>query len=177
MPIIEGSGYGRPLQNAGVPGAGTNEVQLLTYTAIGAGSNVATAGTFKVAFDGYRTTALAFNVSAADLIIALNLLPSINAAGVSATLGAGPPRVYTVTFDGGNMAKLAVPLFTIVDNLLTDAAVLPVNVVVTASVEGVTAAGRSAPKGALMTDTTNGKLYQNSGTALAPVWGLVGVQA
>lgn len=177
MPIIEGSGLGQPLRNAGVPGAGTDEIQLLTYTAIGAGSNVATAGTFRAAFDGYRTTALAFDVSAANLVIALNLLPSINAAGVSATLGAGPPRVYTVTFDGGNMAKLAVPLITIVDNLLLDGAALPVNVVATESTAGVTAVGRGAPKGALVIDTTNGKLYQNGGTALAPTWALVGVQA
>lgn len=170
MPIIEGAGLGAPYLVGAAPNTAVNAVQLLTYTAIGAGSNVATAGTFKVAFDGYRTTALAFNVSAANLFAALNLLPSINAAGVSATLGAGPPRVYTVTADGGNMAGNVLSLMTIVDNLLVDGAALPVNVIVTEDTAGEAATARGAVKGALLIDTATPDLYQNTGTALVPVW-------
>jgi len=41
---------------------------------------------------------------------------------------------------------------------------------------GVTATGRGAAKGSILTDTTNGILYINTGTALAPTWTKVGTQ-
>lgn len=70
---IEG-GLG-PYQNAGVPVNGTNEVQTITPSAAPA------SGTWKLKFDGFTTTALAWNISAAAMQTALNLLPSIGAGG------------------------------------------------------------------------------------------------
>jgi hypothetical protein len=172
MPIIEGTTE-TPLLNAGTPVNGTDEVQLLTYTLTGAGSAVATAGTFKIVFDGYRTTDLAFNASAATVQAALRLLPSIGASGCTVALTAGPPRLYQITFGGGNMAKLAVPAVTIEANTLTDAALIAVDVIVTTTTPGVTATGRGSPPGKMLYDTTNAVAYFNSGTALAPVWTLL----
>jgi hypothetical protein len=174
MPIIEGA-VAVPILNPGAPVAAVNEVQLLTYTATGAGSNVATAGAFVLNFQGHRTAALAFNVSAADMQTALLALGSIGAAGCSVTVAAGPPRVYTVTFDGGNLAGVALPLITVESNTLVDAAAIAVDVIATESVAGVTATQRGAATGAILYDTVNNNLYINTGTALVPVWTSLGV--
>lgn len=167
MPTIPGA---MTLRNAGAPTAGVNEVQLLTYTAT-TGTAVADSGTFIIIFEGFRTSALAFDASAAVVQAALRALPSIGALGCTVTVAAGPPRVYTVTFGGGNMTSLALPLMSIETSLLEGANV--VDVIVTESVEGVTATGRGALTGAVLLDTTNGDLYINNGTPLAPVWGKV----
>lgn len=171
MPIIEGA-MGVPLQNAAAPTAGVNEIQVLTYTAT-TGTAVADSGTFKIAYEGFTTTALAFNASAAAVEAALVALPSIGAAGCTVVLTAGPPRLYTVTFGGGNMLSRALPPMTTITSLLQGANV--VNVVVTESQAGVSASGLGAPKGALLMDTSAGVLYTNTGTALAPVWTNAGV--
>ena len=42
---------------------------------------------------------------------------------------------------------------------------------------GVDATYRGAGKGQLVIDTTNAKLYMNTGTALAPTWTVVGTQS
>lgn len=169
MAIIEGTSGG-PLLNAGTPVNGTDEVQLLTYTAT-TGTNVPDAGTFTITFDGYTTTALPFNESAANVQAALEALPSIGTAGCSVTVAAGPPRVYTVTFDGGNMLKRAQPAMTTTSSLLQGAH--PVTVVVSTSVAGVNATGLGSLPGKMLLDTTNAVAYFNSGTALAPVWTLL----
>lgn len=166
MPIIEGA-TGQPILYAGTPSNGTDEVQLLTYTAT-TGSNVADSGTFTITFDGYTTTPLAFNAADAVVEAALVALPSIGAAGCTVSVAAGPPRVYTVTFGGGNMLKRALALMTTTSSLLQGAH--PVTVVVTESVAGVNATALGAAIGAQLIDTATGKLYVNSGTALAPVW-------
>jgi len=162
MGEIEGT-FG-PLRSAGVPTAAVNEEQTLTLSA------AAASGTFRVAFEGQRTALLAHNVSAADMQTALRGLITIGASGVTVGLVG---QVYTVTFGSGNMAGLEVPLLTIEDNMLLDAGLADVTIAVAESVAGVTATGRGAAKGALLIDTTNGKLYINGGTALVPVWKLV----
>src|SRR5574341_386570 len=130
MPIIEGT-TADPLLNAGAPVDGTDEAQTLTY---GGADAVAVSGSFRVCYEGYRTAALAYDVSAADMQTALRALPSIGASGCSVALAAGPPRVYTVTFDGGNMAKLAVPLLTIESNTMLAAGATAVTVTVAESI-------------------------------------------
>jgi len=79
----------------------------------------------------------------------------------------------TITF-AGNLAKLAVPVITVEENALegTDP-----TVAVAETTPGVTADFRGASKGALVTDTTNGILYINTGTALSPTWTKVGTQS
>jgi hypothetical protein len=166
MPIIEGT-TSDPLLYSGAPSNGTDEVQLITYTAT-TGTNVPDSGTFTISFEGYTTSALAYTASANDVRDALRLLPSIGASGVSVTVAAGPPRVYTVTFDGGNMLKRAWPLMTTTSALLQVAE--PVTAVVTESVTGVSATGLGSPVGKVLLRTDNGAQYYNTGTALAPVW-------
>lgn len=165
MPVIEGTlGI---LTNAGSPSNGTDEVQTLTYAG---GDPVATAGTFKIVFDGYRTTDLAYNITNANMQAALRLLPSIGSAGVTVTVAAGPPRVYSVTFGGTNMAKKAQPLMTIEDNTMTANGGGAVTITVAEGTPGVTATGLGAAKGALLVDTSTPDLYINDGTAAAPTW-------
>ncbi len=41
---------------------------------------------------------------------------------------------------------------------------------------GVDACGLNAPKGATLTDTTNGVVYINTGTPTDPTWTVVGAQ-
>lgn len=165
MGIIEGT-LGM-LENAGVPVAGTNEVQTITLSAAPA------SGTFKLEFEGFTTTALAFNVTAAAMAAALNLLPSIGAAGVGVGL---VDQVYTVTFSGANMAKRSQPLITVEENTLLDAGAAAVGAVVAEGTPGVDATGLGAAAGALLVDTTNKILYINTGTAAAPTWTKVGTQ-
>ena len=162
MSIIEGT-LG-PLENAGAPTAAVNEVQTLTLSAVPA------SGTFRVAFEGQRTGLLAFNISAVDMQTALRALSTIGANGVTVGLVG---QVYTVTFGGGNMAGLALPLLSIEDNTVKDAGLAAVTITPAQTVAGVTATGRGAAPGALLIDTTTKKLYINGGTALVPVWKLV----
>jgi hypothetical protein len=165
MPVIEGASS--VLQNAGAPVNGTDETQTLTYAG---GDAVAVAGTFKLNFEGYRTTDLAYNISAANMQVALRLLPSIGSAGVTVSVAAGPPRVYTVTFGGTNMAKKAQPLITVEDNTMTANGGGAVTITVAEGTPGVTATALGAPKGALLVDTTTPDLYINDGTPAAPTW-------
>ena len=97
-PQIEGA-LG-PYSNAGAPANGTDEVQTLTPSAAPA------SGSFKLKLDGWTTTALAYNASAAAVQAALNALPNIGTSGVAVTL-ASETGVYTVTFSGANVAKRA----------------------------------------------------------------------
>lgn len=167
MPQIEG-GLG-PYQNAGVPVAGTNEQQTITPSAAPA------SGTFKLKFDGFTTTALAWNVSAAAMATALNLLSSIGAAGVGVALDGGT-GVYTITFSGANMAVRDQTLITVVENAVLASGGGAVTLTVAESVAGVKASALGALKGALLVDTTNGLLYINTGTVAAPTWTKVGTQ-
>lgn len=164
--LIEGS-VTEILQNAGAPVNGTDEVQTLTYGGVDA---VAVAGNYVINFMGHRVT-VAFDEAAADLQTHLRSLGSIGALGCSVIVAAGPPRVYTVTFDGANMGKRALDLMTIESNTMIAAGGTAVTVTVAESVAGVDATCRNAPLGALLIDTTNRALYQNqSATLQAPTW-------
>lgn len=173
MPIVVQGSLG-PFYIGAAPDAGTNEVQSLTFAGVDA---VATAGAAKIACGGYRTTALAFNAAANAVRDALRLLPSIGALGCTVVLAAGPPRVYTVTFDGGNCAKTAMPALTIESNTMTAAGLTAVTVTVAEDTPGVTVSCKGSAKGAELVDTNAGMLYINTGTALVPVWTKVGTQA
>ncbi len=70
----------------------TNEVQTITIT------GTPTGGTFTVSFDGYTTSALAYNIASADLQTALRALTSVGGANLTVSGSAGGP--YTVTFNG-----------------------------------------------------------------------------
>lgn len=159
MAQIEGS-IG-PYMNAGVPVDGTDEVQTITPSAAPA------SGTFRLVFDGYKTSLLAWNISANAMQTALNLLSSIGTGGVAVALNGG---VYTITFSGADVAKRAQNLITVESNTVLDAGAAAVTLTVAESVAGVEATCLGALKGALLIDITNGVLYINTGTTAAPVW-------
>jgi hypothetical protein len=161
MGQIEGS-IG-PYINAGTPVDGTDEIQTITPSAVPA------SGTFRLVFDGFKTTLLAWNVSANAMQTALNLLSSLGTGGVAVALNGGT-GVYTITFSGANVAKRAQNLITVEDNTVLDASEDAVTLTVAEGTPGVEATCLGAAKGALLIDTTNGVLFINTGTAAAPVW-------
>lgn len=167
MGIIEGAmgGY----TSVGAPSAGTDEVQTLTIDATG--------GTFRLGFEGFVTADIdwsATNNTLRDNVdAALEALPSIGAGGVAVAVGTMTAGVGTLTITfGGNRGKQAVGLIAVADNSLTGTGTLSI----AETTPGVTATGRGAPKGATLTDTSNGVLYINTGTPLAPTWTKVGTQ-
>lgn len=173
MPVIEGA-IGAPLQSAGVPSTGTSEIQTLTIGGTPESGDILT-----FTFDGFSVTA-AWNATNATLVAnidaALESLNSIGTGGVAVAVGTATAGVgtFTITF-GGNRAKQAVNLITAsISNADGDGSAG--TAAITETTPGVTATGRGAPKGALLVDTTNGVLYINTGTGLAPTWTVVGAQ-
>lgn len=172
MPIIEGA-IGAPLQNAGAPVAGTDEVQTLTI------GGTPTSGTFKLAYAGYTTAAITWSSTNATLVAnvdaALEALPTIGTGGVTTAVGTMTAGIGTITLTfAGNLGKRAVATITVANNSL--AGTSP-TVAVTETTPGVDATNRGAAAGALLVDTTNKKLYINTGTAQAPTWTVVGSQS
>jgi len=163
MPIIEGSKTPL-LSSAAAPVDGTNEVQSLDIT------GVPTGGTFKVAFDGFISGDINFDDDAAAVELVLEAMPNIG-AGAATVAGTNPN--FGVTF-GANLAKLAVPEFTLYENLLTGGT--SPTVAPSTDTPGVTATHRGAGLGSLAVDESSGDLYINAGTALEPTWTLVGGQ-
>jgi hypothetical protein len=165
VPIIEG-GLGTPLTNAGVPSAGTDEVQTLTI------GGTPTAGTFTLRYDGFTTAAITWSATNATLLAAINaaldLLPNVGASGIVATAGTLTAGIGTIllTFSGGYVAKRAVNTMTAQSSLTGTSPTLAI----AETTPGVNATGQGAAKGALLIDVTNGTLYQNTGTAASPTW-------
>jgi hypothetical protein len=120
-----------PFENAGVPGAGTSEVQTLTI------GGSPTGGTFKLAFDGFTTAPItwignddAALIAAVDA--ALEALPNIGTGGVTCADGTLTNGVGTITITfAGNQAALVVPLITVANNSLVDATPATIAVVET----------------------------------------------
>jgi hypothetical protein len=170
MPVIEGLNY--HTDNAGAPSAGTDAVQTLTV------GGTPTSGTFKLAFQGFTTAAITWSATNATLVAnidaALELLPSIGTGGVTTAVGTMTAGIGTITLTfAGDHAKRPRSLMTVADNSL--AGTSPTLAIATTT-PGVAATGRGASKGSLLTDTSNGILYINTGTAVAPTWTKVGTQ-
>lgn len=165
MGIISGGnimpGSGGLLQFPGAPGAGTDEVQTVTVT-----PDDSLGGTYRLNFEGGRTTELADDAAAAAVQAALRALPTIGGANVTVAGSAGGP--YTVTFVA-DFAKKSVSLLTAQEKV-------DVAVAIVRTTPGVDASGRGAPKGAQAVDISTGILYSNIGTELAPSWQKVGLQ-
>jgi hypothetical protein len=158
------------------PGASpsTNEVQTLTIAA-----GPPTGGTFQLEFDGETTAPITWsavnNTLLANIDAALEALSNIGAgeiacAATTLTNGVG---ALTITFSGA-LAATDVALITVADNSLTGNAG---SVAVEETTPGVDADFRGCSKGATVQDVTNGVLYINTGTALAPTWTKVGTQS
>lgn len=161
------------LFNAGAPGAGTDEVQTITI------GGTPTGGTFRLRFDGLITGDIAWSATNATLIAnidaALEALPNIGTGGVVTAVGTMTAGIgtATVTFSGAAMAKQAQSTLAVEANAMTGTAP---TISVAETTPGVTATARGAPKGAKLTDTTNGIAYINTGTAAAPTWTKIGTQ-
>lgn len=161
------------VQNAGAPSAGVDEIQTLTI------GGTPTGGTFKLRFQGFVTAAITWTDVDATLVAAidaaLEALPSIGTAGVTTAAGTvtGGIGTITLTFIGAN-GKKVLPLVEVAANNLEGTAP---TLEMAETTPGVNATYRGAKIGTLLTDTTNGKLYINSGTAAAPTWTVVGSQS
>jgi len=169
MPIIEGA-FGL-LQYAGTPSSGTDEVQTLTI------GGTPTGGTFTLTFQSGTTSPITWsNVNAtllAAIDAALEALPNIGTGNVTTAAGTLTAGIGTITFTfTGALAKQDVGLMTATSSLTGTAPTLAIAV----TTPGVGIGGIGAPKGALLTDTTNGILYVNTGTPAAPTWTKVGTQ-
>jgi hypothetical protein len=168
--IIEGSFRG--YSSAGAPSAGTSEVQTLTI------GGTPTSGTFKLKFDGFTTAAITWSATNSTLVAnidgALEALPNIGTGNVTTAVGTMTAGIGTITITfAADLATKAVPTITVANNSL--AGTSP-TVAVAETTPGVDATGRLAAKGAVLTDTTNGILYINTGTAFSPTWTKVGTQ-
>jgi len=163
MPIIEGT-TSDPLLHSGAPSNGTDEVQTITY------GSASASGAFVLAFEGYRTTSLAWNAAAVVVEAALRALPSIGALGCSVTLAGAPTNVYQVTFDAGNMLKRNVALLSVYSSTVAEAGAALVTLTVAVGTPGVDATGIGSAVGKVLLRTDNGAQYYNTGTALAPIW-------
>lgn len=168
--VIEGAGLGHPLLNAGAPVNGTDEVQTLTIDATG--------GTFKLRYDGYTTAPIAWsatnNTLRDNVDAALEALPSIGAGNITTAVGTMTAGVGTLTLTGaGALAKKALPLITVADNSLTGTATLTV----AETTPGVDATARGLAAGGQVLDTTNKKIYINTGTSEEPTFTVVGSQS
>lgn len=178
MPIITGGkviegAVGGHYVNAGAPTAGTNEVQTLTI------GGTPTGGTFKLALDGQTTAAITWSATNATLLANINTALDALAWGASAivatagTLTAGIGTIL-LTFSGGTLAKRAVNTMTVASNALTGTAP---TLAIAETTPGVDATGLGVPKGGLLSDTTNGILYINTGSDSTPTWTKVGTQS
>jgi hypothetical protein len=168
--LILSSAGGGILENAGAPGAGTNEVQTLTI------GGTPTGGTFKLAMGTIQTAAITWSATNATLLAAINTATdaafgtaSIVATDSTLTAGIGD---LLLTFSGNQYAKTAQPLLTLTNSLTGTVPTLAI----AETTAGVSATPYRVAKGGLVSDTTNGKLYINTGTAYAPTWTVVGAQ-
>lgn len=170
MPVIAGkrSGY----TTAGAPVAGTDEIQTITF------GGTPTGGTFTLKFEGFTTAPITWsstnNTLVANIDAALEALPNIGTGGVTTAVGTMTSGIGTITVTFvSQKGKMAVGLMTATSSLTGTSPTLGV----AETTPGVDASARGALKGALLTDTTNGKLYINTGTAAAPTWTVVGSQS
>lgn len=171
MPTIEGA-LGAYF-TTGAPVAAVNEVQTLTF---GTGS---TGGTYRLAYSGFETGNINYSTTNSTLLAslqaALDLLAPFGVNGVVATAGSLTAGVGTVllTFSGANVAGRPVANITVTNNALTVGPTTLTNVKTTT---GVAPSPRGPAKGATLVRLDTAVLHINTGTAVAPVWTVVGSQ-
>lgn len=160
-----------PVPFAGVPSNGTSQIWTLTF---GSGTS---AGNFKLTYDGYTTDNIAWSATNGTLVsnidAALGALSSVSGAGnVTTAVASMTNGIGTITVTAaGDLAAKALPAMTV--HTQTTGGTLSI----ATSTAGVNATGRGRGAGSLITDTTNGKLYINTGSAVSPTWTVVGSQS
>jgi hypothetical protein len=159
------------LTYAGTPGSGADEVQTITF------SGTITGGTFTLTFQSGQTAPITWSAVNATLIAAidaaLEALPNVGAGQVTTAVGTMTAGIgtATVTFTG-TLAKKDVGLMTAGISLTGTG----VGLAIATTTPGSAPGGIGAPKGALLSDTTNGILYIQTGTSASPTWTKVGTQ-
>lgn len=161
-----------PFANAGAPGAGTDEVQTLTFA-----ETWVEGDTFVLSFLGEQTDPIEWsatnNTLVANIDAALGALGTVGgASNVTTAVGTMTSGIgtITVTFVAA-FGKQAVPTIVVVE-VTSDEGTLAA----AETTPGVTATARGTPKGAFLSDTTNGIGYINTGTTTAPTWTKLGTQ-
>ena len=110
-------------------------------------SGTPTGGTFTLSYNGFTTSALAYNCAASDVQTALQALPSIGSGNVTCSGGAFPGTAIVITF-AGTMANIPVSLLTIASQALTGGSNPLITIALTTA--GVVAGGLKAWNGALL---------------------------
>ena len=170
--IIEGAREGFRV-SAGAPGAGTSAVQTLTI------GGTPTGGTFKLSYDGRATAAITWSATNATLLsninTALDALSNGGSGYIVATAASLTAGIGTISLTFSSvLARRKVSVLAVADNSLTGTAP---TLAIANTTPGVDPAGQGAPKGGLLSDSTNGKLYINTGSDSNPVWTVVGSQS
>jgi hypothetical protein len=173
MAILQSTGVSTIASNAGAPSAGSDEVQTITF------GGTPTGGTFKLTFQSLTTAAITWSATNSTLVsnidTALEALTNIGASGVTTAVGTMTAGIGTITVTfNGVVGKLLLTVMTVANNSLTGTSP---TIAVAQTTPGVTATGRGYGKGKLLSDTTNGKVYINTGTTTAPTWTVVGSQS
>lgn len=168
MPVIGGG----PLTKAGVPTSGVAQVETATVVGTITGSGNAT---FTI------TSAL---VTGSPLAVSVAVLVDDTAtvvagkAAVTLNATAAVSTHFTATTNGANLiltAKKAAANDATLNIAFTNGTCtgLTPNATSTDTTAGVKADYRGAPVGTVLTDTTNGNLYENQGSANVPTWTLL----
>lgn len=147
------------LTGTAAPTNGVNEVQRITP------GGTISGGTWQITFETQQTAAIAWNATAAAVQAALEALSNVEPGDVVVTGGPLASAAFDITYTRklGGIDRTQITL----QSSLTGSAPTITPSTVTAGVRGTY---RGAQGGALFVDTTNGRLYENSGTAHAPVW-------
>lgn len=151
----------RQLSFAGAPTQGVDEVQTITP------SGTISGGTFTLTYGGDTTAAIDFDATAAEVAAALNALDALGSGEVTGSGGPVNTDPVDITFSGRTSGGLGVSEMTVDDALLTGST--PALAISTATA-GVRGTYRGAQVGAVLQDTTNGRLYENTGSAQTPAW-------
>lgn len=153
----------KTLYRSGVPDAGTNEVQTITF---GSGQS---SGTFFLRYNNSTTPAITWsatnNTLRDNIDAALESLSKIGSGGVTTAVGSMTAGIGTITVTfAGNLAKSDVAQMTVPSKTTSG------TIAVTTTTPGVNADGRNMSAGTLLIDSTNFIIYMNQGTPPNPSW-------
>lgn len=146
---------------------GLSETQILTIGGTPSG------GTFKVALEGFTSSAITWSSTNSTLLANINTaLDAMNCLGtggcvataLSLTSGVG---TVLLSFAANRQKQTIGSLMTVADNSLTGTSP---TLAITQQYAGVTATLRGAAKGSVLVDSTGGATAYNTGTLLAPTW-------
>lgn len=157
------------IYNSGAPSAGTSSVNTLTVQSGTSG------GSSTLTFNGKTTAAITWSATNATLLANINnALADQHGSGVfTAAAGTLTSGIGTITITaGGRLSAQVIGAMTITNGFTGGSAAT-----VSETTAGVAADYRGVGVGALVMNTSNGKLYTNTGTVDAPTWTIVGTQS